>query len=83
MKKLKKNDLSLDKEVITSLSSDNLDSLRGGIITPPYGSGNDCSSVELETKKCPTEVASCKGFSMCPNPIYTKECPVVGRPVTY
>lgn len=33
MKKFKKNNLKLDKEVVTTLSVDNMHSLKGGIVT--------------------------------------------------
>lgn len=77
MKKLKKNQLKLDKEVITSLTENDLSFVRGGeggpIIVNPTNtiSANGCTltqpSIEALTKCCETK--------RCFERVTAKNCP--------
>ena len=59
MKKFKKNDLRLDKEVITSLSENELNGFRGGL-----DSRADCFYTVIVTKR----FSECYGVTTCQGP---------------
>lgn len=74
MKKIKKNDLRLDKEVISSLGENELENLKGGInysdIANSCKQTQCCPSVACSGAACTELSRGCQATAVC----YTQYC---------